>query len=57
VRSNWSAEFAPAWFNLALVLERTHRGDEARQAWKAYLEIEPSEDLKQAVRKRLGMEP
>jgi tetratricopeptide (TPR) repeat protein len=51
------AEFAPAWFNLALVLEKTHRADEARQAWKAYLEYETREDLKQAVRKRLGIDP
>lgn len=45
--------YAPARFNLALVLEDLERPDEAKQMWNEYLQLEQDEDLKTAVQERL----
>lgn len=45
--------YAPAIFNLALVLEGLERPDESKQMWNKVLQVEQREDVRQAVEKHL----
>jgi CHAT domain-containing protein len=42
-----------SWFNKAVVLERLHLGDEAREAWTRYLELDRDSDWRAEAERRL----
>ena len=46
-------QFAEAYFNRALILERLGRHDEARGAWQRYLQIDPSSEWSAEARQHL----
>jgi tetratricopeptide (TPR) repeat protein len=43
-------DFAPAWFNLALVRERLGKSKEAQSAWQEYVKHETSPEFRQLAR-------
>jgi len=50
-------DYAEAAYNRAQVLQQAGALNEAKQAWKAYLEIDRTSKWSEAVRKQLGREP
>lgn len=51
-----SPDFAPAWFNLALLYEDLNDLPAAKDAWRSYIEHEPDPELRDAVRRARGFE-